>query len=429
MEKYIIHGNKKLSGSVEIAGAKNAAVAVIPAVLLAEGPCIIENLPDISDVKLILEILYNMGASIKTIKPSIVEIDCTNVKTFEAPSDLPAKMRASCYLIGALLGRCKNCIVPMPGGCDFGVRPIDQHLKGFSLLGADIQVENGGCIVGKAEKLTGTTIYLDMASVGATINIMLAAVKAEGTTYIENAAKEPHIVDLANFLNTMGADVKGAGTDVIKINGVKHLSGATYTIIPDQIEAGTYMIAAAATKGDVLIKNVIPKHLECITAKLIEAGVGVEEYDDSVRVFYKNPLTKTNIKTYYYPGFPTDMQPQFTTLLSVAKGTSIVTEGVYDHRFRYVSELNKMGAEIQVDGKVAVVEGTNNLMGAPVKSCDLRAGAALVIAGLMAEGKTEVEDIHYIERGYENLVEKLQKLGADIKKLNIPDGSIIKDVI
>ncbi len=429
MEKYIIHGNKKLSGSVEIAGAKNAAVAVIPAVLLAEGPCIIENLPDISDVKLILEILYNMGASIKTIKPSIVEIDCTNVKTFEAPSDLPAKMRASCYLIGALLGRCKNCIVPMPGGCDFGVRPIDQHLKGFSLLGADIQVENGGCIVGKAERLTGTTIYLDMASVGATINIMLAAVKAEGTTYIENAAKEPHIVDLANFLNTMGADVKGAGTDVIKINGVKHLNGATYTIIPDQIEAGTYMVAAAATKGDVLIKNVIPKHLECITAKLIEAGVGVEEYDDSIRVFYKNPLTKTNIKTYYYPGFPTDMQPQFTTLLSVAKGTSIVTEGVYDHRFRYVSELNKMGAEIQVDGKVAVVEGTDNLMGAPVKSCDLRAGAALVIAGLIAEGKTEVEDIHYIERGYENLVEKLQSLGADIKKLNIPDGSIIKDVI
>lgn len=429
MEKYVIHGNKRLSGSVEIAGAKNAAVAVIPAVLLAEGPCVIENLPNISDVKLILEILYKMGAKIKTLKPSVVEIDCTSVNTYEAPAELPTKMRASCYLIGALLGRCKSCVVPMPGGCDFGVRPIDQHIKGFGLLGADIQVDNGGCIVGKAEKLCGTTIYLDMASVGATINIMLAAVKAEGTTYIENAAKEPHIVDLANFLNTMGADVKGAGTDVIKINGVKHLKGATYTIIPDQIEAGTYMVLAAATKGDILIKNVIPKHLECITAKLIEAGAGVEEYDDSVRVFYKNPLVKTNVKTYYYPGFPTDMQPQFTTLLSIAKGTSIVTEGVYDHRFRYISELNKMGAEIQVDGKVAVIEGVEGLKGAPVRACDLRAGAALVIAGLMAEGRTEIFDIHYIERGYENFVEKLQKLGADIKKLDLPDGIPIKDVI
>ncbi|MBR4949452.1 MAG: UDP-N-acetylglucosamine 1-carboxyvinyltransferase [Clostridia bacterium] len=428
MEKYVIHGNKKLIGSVEIAGAKNAAVAVIPATLLADGPCIIENLPNISDVKLMLEILYTMGATVRYIDSSTVEINCDGVRTFEAPPDLPAKMRASCYLIGALLGRCGKCAVPMPGGCDFGVRPIDQHLKGFTLLGAEIQAD-GGCIVASVDKLIGTSIYLDMASVGATINIMLAAAKAEGQTIIENAAKEPHIVDLANFLNTMGADVKGAGTDVIKINGVPKLFGATYTIIPDQIEAGTYMVAAAATLGDVTIKNVIPKHLECITAKLIEAGVGVEEYDDAVRVFYKNPLTKTNIKTYYYPGFPTDMQPQFTTLLSIAKGTSIVTEGVYDHRFRYVGELNKMGAEIQVDGKVAVVEGVSSLMGAPVSSCDLRAGAALVIAGLIAEGRTEVLDIHYIERGYENLVEKLRSLGADIKKVSIPDGSVIKDVI
>ncbi len=428
MEKYVIHGNKKLSGSVEIAGAKNAAVAVIPATLLADGPCIIENVPNISDVKLILEILYNMGATIRYIDSTTVEINCDGVRTHEAPADLPAKMRASCYLIGALLGRCGKCAVPMPGGCDFGVRPIDQHLKGFTLLGAEIQAD-GGQIVGSADNLIGTSIYLDMASVGATINIMLAAAKAEGMTVIENAAKEPHIVDLANFLNTMGADVKGAGTDVIKINGVPKLFGATYTIIPDQIEAGTYMVAAAATLGDVTIKNVIPKHLECITAKLLEAGVGVEEYDDAVRVFYKNPLTKTNIKTYYYPGFPTDMQPQFTALLSIAKGTSIVTEGVYDHRFRYVGELNKMGAEIQVDGKVAVVEGVSTLVGAPVSSCDLRAGAALVIAGLIAEGRTEVLDIHYIERGYENLVEKLRALGADIKKVSIPDGSVIKDVI
>jgi UDP-N-acetylglucosamine 1-carboxyvinyltransferase len=423
LDKFLITGGNRLTGEVTISGAKNAAVAIIPAALLADGVCRIENIPNINDVTMIARILYEMGAEIKSINKSTLEIDPRHIQYPVASYDLVRHMRASYYLLGALLGRFSHAQVAMPGGCDFGVRPIDQHLKGFAALGATYTLDNGMVNV-TADKLIGNNIYLDVVSVGATVNIMLAAVKARGMTVIENAAKEPHIVDLANFLNSMGADVRGAGTDVIKIRGVEHLSGTTYSIIPDQIEAGTYMVAAAATKGNVLIKNVIPKHLESITAKLEEMGVTVEEFDDEIRISRDGPLNKCNIKTMPHPGFPTDMQPQIAVLLALANGTSIVNESVWDNRFRYVEELKRMGAQVSVDGKIAVFEGVEELTSAPVKATDLRAGAAMLIAGLAARGVTQLEDIYHIDRGYECIEEKLTALGADIKRIHIPENAV-----
>ena len=422
MEKFIVEGNCRLNGEVEISGAKNAVVAIIPAVILADGPCVIENIPSISDVAVLYKILSEMGATIRPISATSVEIDASHTLSPIVPYELARNMRASYYFLGSLLGKYHRAQVSMPGGCDFGVRPIDQHIKGFEALGAAVSVEAGGMIDAKSDELIGSHIYFDVVSVGATMNVMLAAVRAKGLTILENVAKEPHIVDLANFLNSMGADVRGAGTDVIKIHGVDVLHGTTYSIIPDQIEAGTYMVAAAATGGNVLIKNVIPKHLEPITAKLEKAGVTVEEFDDSIRVSRSGPLEKISLKTMPHPGFPTDMQPQMTAMLAIAEGTSIVTEGVWDNRFKYVDELRRMGAQIQVDGKVAVVEGVGSLHGAPVKATDLRAGAAMLIAGLAADGVTEIEEIHHIERGYENIIEKLRSLGAVIKKVDVPDA-------
>ncbi len=421
LEKFIVEGGVRLNGEVEISGAKNAAVAIIPAVILSDGPCVIENIPNISDVSVLFKILSEMGAVIRPINRSCVEIDATRAINPVVPYELARNMRASYYFLGALLGKFSRAEVSMPGGCDFGVRPIDQHIKGFESLGATVSVDHG-MIDARAEHLTGGHIYFDVVSVGATINVMLAAVRAKGLTILENVAKEPHIVDLANFLNSMGADIRGAGTDVIKIHGVDFLHGTTYSIIPDQIEAGTYMVAAAATMGDVLVKNVIPKHLESITAKLIKAGVSVIEYDDSIRVMRDGPLEKISLKTMPHPGFPTDMQPQMTTLLTVAEGTSIVTEGVWDNRFKYVDELRRMGAKIQVDGKVAVIEGVPSLTAAPVKATDLRAGAAMLIAALMAHGTTEIEEIYHIERGYEDIIQKFRCLGADIRKVELPDS-------
>ena len=427
MDKFVIKGECRLSGEVDISGAKNAAVAIIPAALLSDGVCRIENVPDITDVTSITGILYDMGAKIRTINRSTFEIDPRPIHTHVVSDELARHIRGSYYLMGALLGRFHHAVVAMPGGCDFGVRPIDQHLKGFAALGAAYKLENGMVDV-SAEHLVGSSIYLDVVSVGATVNIMLAAVKAEGTTVIENAAKEPHIVDLANFLNSMGADIRGAGTDIIKIYGVEHLNGTTYSIIPDQIEAGTYMVAAAATCGDVLVKNVIPKHLESISAKLVEMGVQIEEYDDSIRVFRNGALNKCNIKTMPHPGFPTDMHPQIAVLLSIANGTSIINESVWDNRFRYVEELKRMGAQISVDGKLAVIEGVDHLNAAPVRATDLRAGAAMIIAALCAHGTTQIEDIRHIERGYENVESKLKMLGADICRTHIPDAESAKVV-
>lgn len=420
MEKIVINGGKRLCGEVNISGAKNAVVAIIPATILAQDICRIENIPNISDVTMMIRILHQMGADIHVVNKSTIEIDTRHVNSFIVPHEMTKHLRASYYLIGALLGRYNRARVAMPGGCNFGVRPIDQHIKGFKFLGAEVSVDNA-IVDARADKLVGSSIYLDVVTVGATVNIMLAAVKAKGLTMIENAAKEPHIVDLANFLNSMGADVRGAGTDVIKIHGVESLHGCTYSIIPDQIEAGTYMVAAAATRGDVLIKNVIPKHLESISAKLIECGAQLTEYDDAIRVVATGRPKKCNIKTMPHPGFPTDMQPQMATLLALADGTSIISESVWDNRFRYADQLVRMGAQIQVDGKMAVIEGVEKLKGAPIKATDLRAGAAMLIAGLAAEGTTEIEDIEHIERGYENYVEKLTALGADIKKVRIPD--------
>ena len=405
-----------MNGEVTISGAKNAAVAIIPATLLVNEPCRIENIPQIQDVTLQLEILQNMGAKVRLINQNTIEIDCSSIHNTQVSQELFRKIRASYYLIGTLLGRYHHAEVSMPGGCDFGVRPIDQHIKGFKALGASIETRNGFIYADAPDGLTGANIYLDVVSVGATINIMLAAVLADGLTVIENAAKEPHIVDLANFLNSMGACVSGAGTDVIKIRGVKSLHGGTYCIIPDQIEAGTYMAAAAAAGGSVLIKNVIPRHLECITAKLCEMGAEITEFDDSVLVERHNPLRKVNIKTMPYPGFPTDMQPQFAAALCFADGASLITEGVWDNRFRYVDELKRMGAHITVDGRIAIIEGAGVLTGASVRACDLRAGAAMIIAGLAANGTTEIENVMYIERGYESIVEKLSALGANIQR-------------
>ena len=416
MDRYIIHGGTTLNGEVEISGAKNAAVAIIPAALLVQGVCRIENIPQISDTDTLLTILAELGARVSYLNKSTIEIDCTNARYQDAPYDLMRKIRASYYLIGSMLGRFGSAKTTMPGGCNFGVRSIDQHIKGMRALGAEINVR-GGYVYADAKdgRLHGARIYLDKVSVGATMNIMIAGVLAEGRTVIENAAREPHIVDLANFLNSMGADVRGAGTDTIKINGVDALHGGTYTIIPDQIEAGTYMVAAAATGGEVLVTNIIPKHMEGISAKLREAGAFVEEYEEAILVKGPAVLRRINLKTMPYPGFPTDMQPQFGVLMCLADGTSVITEGIYDNRFKYVNELRKMGAEIQVDGRVAVIEGGRRLTGAMVHACDLRAGAAMVIAGMVASGVTEIDDIHYIERGYERFVEKLNALGAEIE--------------
>ena len=423
MTKYQIRGGNRLHGEIEISGAKNAAVAIIPAALMVDGVCRIENIPQISDVTLILQILQELGAEVKTINRTTVDVDCSHIRNRKVSMEQGSKIRASYYLVGALLGRFGWAQVPMPGGCDLGGRPIDQHIKGFAAMGAQVDVRNGyiDATVSTGRRLTGGQVYLDIVSVGATMNIMLGAALADGMTVIENAAKEPHIVDLANFLNTMGAQITGAGTDTVKIRGVQELQGGTYTIIPDQIEAGTYMAAVAAAGGEVLIKNVIPKHLDCITAKLLEMGVDVEEQDEAVLVRRTGPLTRANIKTMPYPGFPTDMQSQIGAVLCTAQGTSIITEGVWDNRYRYVDELRRMGASVQVDGKVAVIEGVDHLTGAPVHACDLRAGAAMVIAGLAAQGVTEVDAIHHIERGYENLVEKLAAVGADIRIIETPD--------
>ncbi|WP_298021346.1 UDP-N-acetylglucosamine 1-carboxyvinyltransferase [uncultured Dysosmobacter sp.] len=423
MTKYIVQGGKPLFGEVEISGAKNAAVAIIPAALLVDGVCRIENIPQISDVTMSLKILEQLGAGIRTINRHTVEIDCSHIRSTRTSYELARKIRASYYLIGALLGRFGQAEVAMPGGCNFGgVRPIDQHVKGFTALGAKVLVESG-FIHASAEngRLKGASIYLDVVSVGATMNIMMAAVMAEGNTVIENAAKEPHIVDLANFLNSMGANIRGAGTDTIKIRGVERLRGGSYAIIPDQIEAGTYMAAVAATGGQILVKNIIPKHMDCITAKLQECGVEVEEHEDTLLVRRTGKLQKANVKTMPYPGFPTDMQPQITTVLSLAEGTSLVTEGVWSNRYRYVDELRRMGASIQVDEKTAVVEGVERLTGAPIQAYDLRAGAAMVIAALAAHGQSEISGVKYIERGYENIVAKLQALGADIRSVEEPD--------
>ena len=429
MTKYLIRGGKPLHGSIEISGAKNAAVAILPAALLVNGTCRIENVPQISDVTLILQIMQELGAEVRTVNRSTVDIDCSHIHNMPVPYELARKIRASYYLVGALLGRFGWAQVPPPGGCNLGGRPIDQHIKGFEAMGANVEVKNG-LIYADVEggRLKGGQVYLDVVSVGATMNIMLAASLAEGMTIIENAAKEPHIVDLANFLNSMGADIMGAGTDVIKIRGVEALKGGTYSIIPDQIEAGTYMAAVAAAGGEVLIENVIPKHLECITAKLLEMGVDVEERDDAVLVRRNAPLHRTNVKTMPYPGFPTDMQPQMAACLCLAQGTSVVTEGVWDNRYRYVEEFRRMGAKIQVDGKVAVIEGVEGFSGAKVQACDLRAGAAMVIAGLAAEGETEIGSIHYIERGYQNIVEKLAAVGADIQTIFVPDDEAQEQV-
>ena len=421
MEKFVINGGRPLHGEVRISGAKNAAVAILPAVLLSDGPCVIENLPDISDVSTILKTMQSLGAQIRMINKSTVEIDPRHVNSFVVSKKMAEGMRASSYFLGALLGRMLRARVAPPGGCDFGVRPIDQHIKGFEALGAKMTIESG-MVDAKAMSLTGCLIYLDVVSVGATINIMLAAAKADGLTIIENAAREPHIVDLANFLNSMGANIMGAGTGVIKIRGVKHLSGADYSIIPDQIEAGTYMAAAVATRGDILVTNVTPKHLESIIAKLRETGAEITEFDESVRVKMTRRPRKCNVKTMPHPGFPTDMQPQIAAVLSIADGTSIITEGVWDSRFRYVEQLTFMGADIQVDGKMAVITGVEKLKPSPVRAVDLRAGAAMIIAGLSANGITEIEEIDHIDRGYENVVEKFSALGADIKRVKTFDN-------
>lgn len=428
MEKYVIHGGHPLKGEVVISGAKNAIAAILPATVLADGPCILENVPNISDVHIFTEILRDMGADVQLINKSTLKIDTSGIKVPEVPYEQAKKMRASYYFLGALLGKFNCARVALPGGCDFGVRPIDLHLKGFQSLGAEYTLEYGMINV-QADHLEGNEVCFDGVSVGATINVMLAAVKAKGTTVIENAAKEPHIVDLANFLNSMGANIMGAGTDIIRIKGVDILHGTEYAVIPDQIEAGTYMVAAAATKGDVLVKNVIPKHLESITSKLLKMGVEVTEYDDSVRVKYVGKLQRINVKTRPHPGFPTDMQPQMAVLLCLAEGTSVLTEDVWDSRFRYLDELRRMGADVSsVDGHVAIIEGIKSFTGAPVKAVDLRAGAAVVIAGLCAEGTTEIENIYHIERGYENIEEKLRALGADIKKIVIPD-KVLQEVV
>ncbi len=425
LRKFKIRGGNRLEGSVKISGAKNAAVAIIPAVILSDDICVIENLPAISDVAGILSILTDIGATVKYLDKNTVEINPKGVFSYTVPKEVSEKMRASSYFLGALLGRFNKARVAPPGGCDFGVRPIDLHIKGFQALGASVTIE-GGMVYAKASELLGSAVYLDKVSVGATINIMLAAVKAKGLTVIENAAREPHIVDLANFLNSMGAEIMGAGTDIIKIRGVEHLRGTTYSVIPDQIEAGTYMAAAVITKGSITLENVIPKHLESITAKLEEIGATIKEYDESIEISVDGELKSCAVNTLPHPGFPTDMQPQITAVLTKANGMSVVTEGIWDNRFKYVDQLDVMGAKIRVEGKIAIVNGVEKLKGGKVSATDLRAGAALVIAALAAEGETVIDNIKYIERGYEDIVEKLQNLGADISVIDDkPDIAVI----
>ena len=417
MEKLVITGKTHLNGEVTISGAKNAAVAILPATLLIDGVCTIDNLPNISDVKMSCKILEDLGAKIVWNTPNEITIDTRNINKTIASEEMTRKFRASYYMIGSMLGRKGAITVGMPGGCKLGARPIDQHIKGFEALGANVEVGQGK-ITATASELIGTSIYMDVVSVGATINVMLASVLAKGTTIIDNAAKEPHIVDVANFLNTMGADIRGAGTDVIKINGVEKLTGnSTYSIVPDQIEAGTFMLAAVASQGDILIKNCITKHLESLTAKIIEIGGQVEDYGDSIRVKMDKRPSKATIKTLPYPGFPTDLQPQMGVVLSIAEGTSRIIESIWESRFQYTEELNKMGAQITAQGKTAFFEGVTSLYGSPVYASDLRAGAALIIAGIIAEGKTEVYNIEHIDRGYENIEEKFRNLGAKIERV------------
>jgi UDP-N-acetylglucosamine 1-carboxyvinyltransferase len=423
MEKLIIKGKKQLRGEVTIAGAKNAALGILPACILSDGICKIENLPNIKDVNNYIHILHYLGAEITVTSERCIEINSKKIKCQEITSDAHEnirKMRASYYLIGALLGKCKEVEIPLPGGCDIGTRPIDQHLKGFKALGADVNIENGK-VKAKAKELTGATIFLDVVSVGATINIILAAVKAKGITTIENAAKEPHVVDVANFLNLMGAQIKGAGTEVIRITGVDVLGSCDYMVIPDQIVAGTYMLAAAVTKGDILVKNIIPKHMESITAKLIEMGINIEEYDDAVRVIGVSEPKPANIKTAPYPGFPTDLQQPMAVLMCLAKGVSTINENVFESRFKYLDELRKMGVEVSVNGRTSLIIGNGKLSGCPLKATDLRAGAAMVLAGLAAEGITEITGLNHIDRGYENMECNLCSLGADITRVTIDE--------
>ncbi|MFZ5354458.1 MAG: UDP-N-acetylglucosamine 1-carboxyvinyltransferase [Bacillota bacterium] len=416
MEKLVIEGSSRLDGEVQISGAKNSALAILPATILAGSECLIKNLPSIKDVVYLRDMLLQLGAKVHILDQDKITVDCSILKNHKIDYDLAKKMRASYYFLGALLGRFKKAEVPFPGGCEIGVRPIDLHIKGFEAMGAKVKISHG-VIKANAPELTGAHIYLDVVSVGATINIMLAACMAKGVTTIENAAKEPYIVDTANFLNAMGANIKGAGTDVIRIKGVEKLGGCEHAIIPDQMEAGTYMIAAAATKGDVIIKNVIPTHLEAVSAKLREMGIEVHEYEDSVRVVAASKLKAVNIKTLPYPGFPTDMQQPMSVLLSLADGTSVVTENIFESRFKYLDELKKMGAKIRVEGRVAIIDGVHKLSGAPIYATDLRAGAAMVIAGLAADGRTTISNISHIDRGYERLEEKLINLGARIRRI------------
>ena len=418
MDKFIIEGNTVLEGEVEISGAKNAAVAILPATLLVNGITTLENVPNISDVKILCEIMEQLGAKISWLTNHSLTVDTTNITNTNAPLDMTSKFRASYYLIGSLLGRCQSAQVGLPGGCNLGARPIDQHIKGFEALGATVDVSQGK-ITEKAKKLEGAPIYFDVVSVGATINLLLASVLAEGTTVLDNVAKEPHIVDVANFLNSVGADIRGAGTDTIKINGVKSLNGNhTYSVVPDQIETGTFMCAAMASHGDILIKNCIPEHMDSLTAKIFEMGGIVEIKDDTIRVKYDNKMDPVNIKTAPYPGFPTDLQPQIGIDLCLANGTSIINERIWESRFQYTAELNKMGAKITAQGTTAIFEGVDKLVGAPIYATDLRAGAALLIAGIVADGKTELYNIHYIDRGYEHIEEKFKKLGAKISRIS-----------
>lgn len=425
MKQYIIKGGRPLQGEVQIGGAKNAALGIIVAAIMADEPVLIENLPEVDDVKVLLDAIEGIGAIVERIDEHTVRINGAVINDVNVDDEYIRKIRGSYYLVGALLGKYKKAVVALPGGCQIGSRPIDQHLKGFEQLGATVTIHNGK-IDAYAEALIGSHIYLDCPSVGATINIMMAACMAEGKTIIENPAKEPHIVDVANFLNSMGANIKGAGTDTIRIRGVERLHGSEYSIIPDQIEAGTYMIAAAATGGDVYIRNVIPKHLEAITAKLIEIGAKVEEYDDCVRVHSNGRMGYANVKTMPYPGFPTDMQPQMVTLLALSEGVSIVTETIFETRFKYISELRRMGSNINVEGNAAIITGVEGFTGATVSAPDLRAGAALVIAGLAADGFTTVEQIQYIERGYENFEDKIRGLGGFIEKVDDDDERAIQ---
>ncbi len=417
MEQYVIKGGNPLVGEVEIGGAKNAALAILAAAVMTDDTVTIENMPDVRDTNVMLQAMQSIGVKVDRIDRHTVKINAKNVNGHVIEDDYIKKIRASYYLIGALLGKYKKAEVSLPGGCNIGSRPIDQHLKGFRAIGAEVKISHG-TIMARAEKMKGTHIFMDVVSVGATINIMMAASRAEGRTIIENAAKEPHVVDAANFLNSMGADIRGAGTDVIRIKGVSSFHGCTYSIVPDMIEAGTYMFAAAATKGDVVIKNVIPKHLEAVTAKLEEIGCEVEEGDDSIRVVASKRLKRTHVKTQPYPGYPTDMQPQIGAVLAIASGTSIVTESIFENRFKYVDELSRMGANIKVEGNTAIIDGVSQLTGARVSSPDLRAGAALVIAGLAADGFTIVDDIVYIQRGYEDFEGKLRALGAEIERVS-----------